>query len=49
VIKGYNGTIFCYGQTSSGKTFTMEGPDIGNDELKGLIPRMMDRIFTEIE
>lgn len=24
VLKGYNGTIFAYGQTSSGKTFTME-------------------------
>lgn len=23
-LEGYNGTIFCYGQTSSGKTFTME-------------------------
>ncbi|VDO21700.1 unnamed protein product [Schistosoma margrebowiei] len=25
VLNGYNGTIFAYGQTSSGKTFTMEG------------------------
>lgn len=24
VLQGYNGTIFAYGQTSSGKTFTME-------------------------
>lgn len=24
VMNGYNGTIFAYGQTSSGKTFTME-------------------------
>jgi hypothetical protein len=23
--KGFNSTIFCYGRTSSGKTFTMEG------------------------
>jgi len=23
-MEGYNGTIFAYGQTSSGKTFTME-------------------------
>lgn len=23
-MNGYNGTIFAYGQTSSGKTFTME-------------------------
>lgn len=25
VIEGFNGTIFAYGQTSSGKTYTMEG------------------------
>ena len=24
-LKGFNSTIFCYGRTSSGKTFTMEG------------------------
>lgn len=24
VLSGFNGTIFAYGQTSSGKTFTME-------------------------
>ena len=27
VIKGYNGTIFAYGQTGCGKTWTMTGPD----------------------
>jgi hypothetical protein len=25
VLEGYNGTIFAYGQTGTGKTFTMEG------------------------
>ena len=25
VLNGYNGTIFAYGQTSSGKTYTMRG------------------------
>ena len=24
VLEGYNGTIFAYGQTGTGKTFTME-------------------------
>jgi len=24
VMDGYNGTLLCYGQTCSGKTFTME-------------------------
>lgn len=25
VIEGFNGTIFAYGQTGTGKTFTMQG------------------------
>ena len=25
VLSGFNGTIFAYGQTGTGKTFTMEG------------------------
>lgn len=28
VLEGFNGTVFAYGQTSSGKTFTMQGPNI---------------------
>ena len=34
VLNGFNGTIFAYGQTGTGKTFTMEG--VRSDEsLKG--------------
>lgn len=47
VIDGYNGTLLCYGQTSSGKTFTMEGVH-SNEELKGIIPRMMEYVFDSI-
>ena len=36
VLEGYNGTIFAYGQTGTGKTFTMEG-DRTVPELKGTI------------
>ncbi len=25
VVNGYNGAIFCYGQTAAGKTYTMQG------------------------
>ena len=32
VLEGFNGTILAYGQTSSGKTHTMLGPDIDNEE-----------------
>jgi kinesin family protein 5 len=49
IFKGYNGTIFVYGQTGSGKTHTMQGPDIHDDEMKGIIPRMIQTIFTEVE
>jgi len=49
LMEGYNGTIFAYGQTSSGKTFTMEGPDvIDSDDKKGIIPRMMSYLFETI-
>ncbi|CAK5085793.1 unnamed protein product [Meloidogyne enterolobii] len=39
VLNGYNGTIFAYGQTSSGKTHTME---------QGIIPRIINDIFNHI-
>ena len=32
VLEGFNGTIFAYGQTSSGKTHTMQGPNIDDVE-----------------
>lgn len=47
VLNGYNGTIFAYGQTSSGKTHTMEGV-IGDSEKQGIIPRIINDIFTHI-
>jgi len=47
VLNGYNGTIFAYGQTSSGKTHTMEGV-IGNPGLQGIIPRIIQDIFNHI-
>lgn len=37
VIKGYNGTIFAYGQTGCGKTHTMMGLK-GVPEQEGVIP-----------
>lgn len=41
VVNGYNGTILTYGQSGSGKTFTMYGSDIYDEKNKGLIPRAM--------
>lgn len=47
VLAGYNGTIFAYGQTSSGKTHTMEGV-IGDPTKQGIIPRIVNDIFNHI-
>mmetsp|Transcript_5893 Transcript_5893/g.9554 ORF Transcript_5893/g.9554 Transcript_5893/m.9554 type:complete len:364 (+) Transcript_5893:157-1248(+) len=49
VLEGFNGTIFAYGQTSSGKTHTMQGPNIENVELQGIIPRMVRTVFNRID
>jgi len=48
VLQGYNGTVLAYGQTGSGKTYTMEGPSLHEEDLQGLIPRMMVSLFKEI-
>jgi len=48
VLEGFNGTIFAYGQTSSGKTHTMLGPDIDDEANKGIIPRLVGGIFALI-
>jgi kinesin family protein 6/9 len=47
VTLGYNGTIMCYGQTGAGKTFTMNG-STPNYKYRGLIPRCITQVFTEI-
>ena len=49
VMEGYNGTIFAYGQSGSGKTYTMYGPDIFDDIYKGIIPRIVEDIFNYVE
>ena len=46
VLEGYNGTIFAYGQTGTGKTHTMEGKLEG--DLKGIIPNAFDHVFRHI-
>ncbi|KAL0140268.1 kinesin heavy chain [Mucor lusitanicus] len=49
VVAGYNGTVFAYGQTGSGKTYTMMGSSIDDPENKGIIPRIIEQIFTSIQ
>ncbi|XP_028905217.1 kinesin-like protein KIF3B [Ornithorhynchus anatinus] len=47
VLGGFNGTIFAYGQTGTGKTYTMEGVR-GDPERRGVIPNSFEHIFTHI-
>jgi kinesin family member 5 len=49
VFKGFNGTIFAYGQTNSGKTYTMAGSDIIDVNSMGIIPRMISLVFDNID
>lgn len=47
VLDGFNGTIFAYGQTGTGKTYTMEGLK-SDHERRGVIPRSFEHIFNHI-
>lgn len=44
VVNGYNGTIFAYGQTAAGKTWTMQG-DKANP---GVLPQAIMEITSAI-
>jgi kinesin family protein 5 len=48
VMSGFNGTILAYGQTSAGKSWTMEGV-LDDPILRGVIPRAIDKLFDLIE
>ena len=48
VLSGYNGTVFAYGQTGTGKTHTMEG-QWDPPEMRGIIPRAFCRVFEKID
>ena len=47
-MNGYNATIFAYGQTSSGKTYTIEGASLDDEQLQGIIPRTATALFTQV-
>lgn len=55
VLDGFNCTIFAYGQTGTGKTYTMEGGPRQSDDGKklsaeaGVIPRSIKQIFDHLE
>jgi len=51
LAQGYNSTVFAYGQTGAGKSYTMFGPDTNETgvanlgESSGVIPRAADHLF----
>ncbi|CAN6985054.1 unnamed protein product [Brassica rapa subsp. trilocularis] len=48
LFKGYNATVLAYGQTASGKTYTMGmGTNFGTSD--GIIPKVMEDVFTRME
>ncbi|XP_024062724.2 kinesin-like protein KIF3C [Terrapene carolina triunguis] len=47
VLQGFNGTIFAYGQTGTGKTYTMQGAWT-DSEKRGIVPNSFEHIFTHI-
>ena len=48
VLRGFNGTIFAYGQTGTGKTYTMGILETVYDERAGIIPRAISQIFDHV-
>lgn len=54
VLSGYNCTVFAYGQTGTGKTYTMEGERSDfecswqDDPRAGIVPRALDQLFENL-
>ena len=55
-MMGYNCTVFAYGQTGTGKTFTMEGGEKRSssvswdqDPTSGIIPRALANILDKLK
>ena len=53
MLAGYNCTIFAYGQTGTGKTYTMSGDMTDTlglvSDSAGIIPRVLDNLFRKLE
>ncbi|KAI1323757.1 kinesin-domain-containing protein [Xylariaceae sp. FL0255] len=53
MLSGYNCTIFAYGQTGTGKTYTMSGDMVDTfgllSDAAGIIPRVLHSLFNKLE
>ena len=52
VLDGFNATVFAYGQTGTGKTFSMgtsNGGDLLEDEGRGVITRALQHVLTQLK
>lgn len=53
MLAGYNCTIFAYGQTGTGKTYTMSGDVTENlgmlSDDAGIIPRVLQQLFNKLK
>ncbi|KAJ3344973.1 Kinesin-like protein kif19 [Entophlyctis luteolus] len=45
VLQGFNATVFAYGATGAGKTYTM----IGTTENPGVVPQTLEHLFLQID
>ncbi|KAK7294947.1 hypothetical protein RJT34_17847 [Clitoria ternatea] len=48
VLDGYNGTVMAYGQTGTGKTFTLGRLGDGDTSDRGIMVRSMEDIFADL-
>ena len=48
-VQGFNGCVFVYGQTASGKTYTMGGPAVQNPNDRGIILRVAEHLTDYID
>ena len=45
IVEGFNATVFAYGATGSGKTYTM----LGTQSEKGIMPRSVSDLFKLLQ
>lgn len=48
VLEGYNGTVMAYGQTGTGKTFTLGRLGEEDTAARGIMVRAMEDILADI-